>query len=119
MAENGTTSSSQSIDSRESGRPHDQGHDSRETDQVRTSLELARITLHRLEPTCTSNISYISSQKLSQLKRTQPTAFSITDSQRMGGNVTTIETRIDDSPEPFTSNSVDETAKRSSNAVNA
>ena len=53
MAENGTTSSSQSIDSRESGRPHDQGHDSRETDQVRTSLELARITLHRLEPTCT------------------------------------------------------------------
>ena len=54
MAEHGTTSSSQSIDSRQSSRPHDQGHDSRETDQVRTSLELARITLHRLEPTCTA-----------------------------------------------------------------
>ena len=52
MAENGTTSSSQSIDSRQPGRSHDQGHVSRKTDQVRTSLELTRITLHRLEPTC-------------------------------------------------------------------
>ena len=50
----GTTSSSQSIDSRQSSRPHDQGNDSRETDQVRTRLELTRITLHRLEPTCTA-----------------------------------------------------------------
>ena len=54
MARNGTTSSSQSIDSRQSSRPHDPGHDSRETDQVRTSLGLARITLRRLEPTCTA-----------------------------------------------------------------
>ena len=54
MTENGTTSSSQSIDSLQSGRPHDQGHDSRETEHVRTSLELARITLRRLEPTCTA-----------------------------------------------------------------
>ena len=54
MAKKGTTSSSQCIDSRQSGRPHDQGNDSRETDQVRTSLELTRITLHRLEPTCTA-----------------------------------------------------------------
>ena len=36
MAENGTTSNPQSIDSRQSGRPHDQSHESRETDQVRT-----------------------------------------------------------------------------------
>ena len=32
MAENGTTSNPQSIDSRQSGRPHDQSHESRETD---------------------------------------------------------------------------------------
>ena len=38
MAENGTTSNPQSIDSRQSGRPHDQSHESRETDQVRTSV---------------------------------------------------------------------------------
>ena len=57
MAENRATSSSPSIDSRQPGRPHDQGHDSRETDQVRTSLELARITLHRLEPTCTAAVT--------------------------------------------------------------
>ena len=55
--QNGTTSSSQSIDSRQSGRLHDQGIDSRETDQVRTSLELTRITLHRLEPTCTATMT--------------------------------------------------------------
>ena len=53
MAENGTTSISHSIDSRQFGRPHDQGHVSRKTDQVRTNLELTRITLRRLEPTCT------------------------------------------------------------------
>ena len=53
MAENGTTSNPQSIDSRQSGRPHDQSHESRETDQVRTSVELARSILHRLEPICT------------------------------------------------------------------
>ena len=53
MAENGTTSNPQSIDSRQSGRPHDQSHESRETDQVRTSVELARSILHRLEPLCT------------------------------------------------------------------
>ena len=28
-------------------------HESRETDQVRTSVELARSILHRVEPTCT------------------------------------------------------------------
>ena len=50
---NGTTSNPQSIDSRQSGRPHDQSHESRETDQVRTSVELARSILHRLEPICT------------------------------------------------------------------
>ena len=43
----------QSIDSRQSGRPHDHGHDSRETDQVWTCSELARVILHRLGPTCT------------------------------------------------------------------
>ena len=53
MAKKGTTSSSQNIDSPQPSRPHDEGHDSRETDQVRTCLELARITLDRLEPTCT------------------------------------------------------------------
>ena len=53
MAENGTTSNPQSIDSRQSGRPHDHSRESRETDQVRTSLELARSMLHRHEPTCT------------------------------------------------------------------
>ena len=52
VAENGTTSNPQSIDSRQSGRPHDQSHESRETDQVRTSVELARSILHRLEPLC-------------------------------------------------------------------
>ena len=46
MAENGATSNPQSIDSRQSGRPHDQSHESRETDQVRTSVELARSMLH-------------------------------------------------------------------------
>ena len=51
--ENGTTSHPQSIGSRQSGRPHDQGHDPRATDQVRTCSELARINLHRLGPTCT------------------------------------------------------------------
>ena len=35
-------------------RSHDQGHVSRKTDEVRTSLELTRITLHRHEPTCTA-----------------------------------------------------------------
>ena len=45
MAENGTTSNPKSIDSRQSGRPHDQSHESRETDQVRTSVELARSIL--------------------------------------------------------------------------
>ena len=35
------------------GRLEDQGHDSKETDQVLTCSELARIILHRLEPTCT------------------------------------------------------------------
>ena len=54
MTENGTTSNPQSIDSRQSGRPHDQSHEWRETDQVRTSVELARSILHRLEPTCTA-----------------------------------------------------------------
>ena len=53
MAEKGTRTSSQSIDSRQSSRSYDQGHVSRKTDQVRTSLELARSILHRLEPTCT------------------------------------------------------------------
>ena len=53
MAENGTTWNPQSIDSRQSGRPHDQSHEPRETDQVRTSVELARSILHRLEPPCT------------------------------------------------------------------
>ena len=52
MAENGTSAYPQSIDSRQSGRPHDQGHDSRETDQVWTCSELARIILHSLGPTC-------------------------------------------------------------------
>ena len=51
MDENGTFSYPQSIDSRQSGRPHDQGHESRETDQVWTCSELARIILHRLGPT--------------------------------------------------------------------
>ena len=53
MAENGTTSNPQSIDSRQSGRLRDQSRESRETDQVRTSVELARSILHRLEPPCT------------------------------------------------------------------
>ena len=53
MHENGTTSYPQSIGSRQSGRPHDQGHDQRATAQVRTCSELARINLHRLGPTCT------------------------------------------------------------------
>ena len=53
MAENGTTSNPQNIDSRQSGRPHDQSHESRETGQVRTSVELARSILHGLESTCT------------------------------------------------------------------
>ena len=60
VAENGTTSNPQSIDSRQSGRPHDQGHDSRETDQVRTRFELARITPRRLlADLISSNSSYI------------------------------------------------------------
>ena len=53
MAENGTTSYPQSIDSRHSGRPHDPGHDPTETDQVWTCPELARVILHILGPTCT------------------------------------------------------------------
>ena len=88
MAENWTTSSSQSIDSQQPSRPHDKGHDSRETGQVWTCLELARITLHRLEPTCTAVTAVKhqlhQSQKPSQLRRTQSTYFSITDSQRTG-----------------------------------
>ena len=53
MAENGTTSNPQSIDSRQSGRSHDEGHVSRKIDQVRTSFEPTRSILHRLESTCT------------------------------------------------------------------
>ena len=53
MAENGATLNPQSMDSRQSGRPHGKSHESRENDQVLTSVELARSILHRLEPTCT------------------------------------------------------------------
>ena len=53
MAENGMTSYPQSVDSLQPGRPHDRSHDSREVDQVWTCSELAKIALHRLEPTCT------------------------------------------------------------------
>ena len=45
MAENGTTSYPQSTDSRQSDRLHDGGHDPRETDQVWTCSEFARINL--------------------------------------------------------------------------
>ena len=48
MVENGTTTYLQSVDSRQPGRPHDQGHDSRGTDQVWTCVELARSILHSL-----------------------------------------------------------------------
>ena len=46
--------------------PHDQGHVSRKTDQVWTSLDPTRITLHRLEPTCTATAvtSDVHSQQL-------------------------------------------------------
>ena len=42
MTENGTTPYTQNVDSRQSGRLHDDGHDPRETDQVRKCSELAR-----------------------------------------------------------------------------
>ena len=53
MAENGTLSYPQSVDSRQSGRPHDQGHDARETDQVCTCSELVTINFDSRGPTCT------------------------------------------------------------------
>ena len=49
-AANGTTTYSHAEDSRQPCRLHDQGHDSRETDQVLACFELARIILHRLGP---------------------------------------------------------------------
>ena len=67
MAENGTTSNPQSIDSRQSGRPHDQSHESRETDQVRTSVELARSILHRLEPPCTVTSDWCNRQSITEI----------------------------------------------------
>ena len=92
MAEFGTTANPQRIASRQSSRPHDRAHDSRETDQAWTSCELARITFRRLEPTGT-----------------------VTSDHRLtahGRNLrTTMETGIDDSPQPSTSNSIDKSGK--------
>ena len=67
MAENGTTSNPQSIDSRQSGRLYDQSHESRETDQVRTSVELARSILHRLEPPCTVTSDWCNRQSITEI----------------------------------------------------
>ena len=67
MAENGTTSNPQSIDSRQSRRPHDQSHESRETDHVRTSVELARSILHRLEPPCTVTSDWCNRQSITEI----------------------------------------------------
>ena len=49
MAENGTTPCPQSVDSRQSGRPHAECHDPRKADQVRTCSKLPRVNLHRHE----------------------------------------------------------------------
>ena len=96
MAENGTTSSSQSVDSRQSGRPHDQGHDLGETDQVRTRFELARITPRRLlADLISSNISYIDHRNSYKLQYHRLTAHG-----KLG---TATVTGIDYSPQPFAS----------------
>ena len=109
--ENGTTSYPQSIDSRQSSRPHDQGHDSRETDQVWTYSELARIILHRLEPTCTVTSVTTITETLTVLMNTVNSIQNHTLTAYGGNLRTTTESGIDDSPQLSTSNSVDESLK--------
>ena len=75
VAENVTTSYPQCVDSRQPGRPHDQGHDSREADQVWTCSELARIILRKLGPPCiaftTHRNSYSRDEHSQQLSQSQ------------------------------------------------
>ena len=110
-AESGTASYPQSVDSRQSGRPHDQGHDSRKTDQVRTCFELARIILHRLEPA----YAVTSVTPITETLTVEVTTVNSFQNHRLtayGGNLrTTNGTEIDDSPKLSTSNSVEESAK--------
>ena len=107
MAENGTTTYSQGVDSRQSATHQD----SRETDQVWTYSELARIILHRLGPTGTVR----SVAPITESLTVEMNTVNSFQNHRLpvhGRNLrATIETGIDDSPQPSTSNCVDESAK--------
>ena len=109
MAENGTISHPQSVDSRQPSRPHDQGHDSRETDQVWTCLELARIIPHRLEPTCTVRSISPITETLTVLMNTVNSFQNHRRTENWGYLGTTSETEIDDSTQHSTSNMRDDT----------
>ena len=112
MAENVTISHSQRIDSRQSNRPRDQGHDSRDIDQVWTCSELARIILHRLGPTCTVTSVTPITETLTVLMNTVNSFQNHRLTEYGGGNLgATIKTGIDGSPRRSTSNIVDESAK--------
>ena len=96
-------------DSRQSGRPHDQSHESSEIDQVRTSVEFARSILHRLEPTCT--VTSVTS--ITETLSVEMNSFSASQTRSIRENLrtTTMKTGIDTSPQPSTSNSIDVSAK--------
>ena len=86
----------------------------RETDQVRTSFELTRITLHRLEPTCTAAMTSTTSiTETLTVEMNTVNSFQHHKLTACGGNLrtTTMKTGIDMSPQPSTSNSIDVSAK--------
>ena len=111
MAENGTTSHPHCIDSRQPSRHHDQSHDPRKTGQVRTCLELARINLHRLGPTCTGTTVTAITETLTVLKSTVNSSQNHRLTAHLG---TTFETgstmRKQNSSQPSAQNS-DESAR--------
>ena len=86
-------------------KPADEGHHLRETGQVWTCSEFAKIVLRRLEPSLTVTSVAPITETLSRDEHSQQLAESQTHRKR--GNLrTTIETRIDNSPQPSTSSNV-------------
>ena len=105
MADNGTTPCPQSVDALQSGRLRDQGHDPRETDQVRTCSELATVNRHRLWPTCRVTTVTPLTATLTVLKTTVNSFQNYRLTANLGRTIETGSTmRRKNSPEPFAQN---------------